>query len=129
MLPFIDLAGPEELVFSELLHPVGQPSRHPGDREDRREEVHVDPEFVVDDAGIEVDVRIDPFLAEQLPGDPLDFEGPLVANSKLAEDAPNVIVAPAVIVPAIAPSVTRSTLRSKNSSSVTLTPRFEKSTM
>src|SRR5258708_838224 len=55
----VDLFGTIDAVVLGLFEPVGQPAGYAGDGEDGREEIARNSQRFVDDARIEIDVRID----------------------------------------------------------------------
>src|SRR5690606_32139505 len=67
-----------DAVALQLLEPVREPARDAGDGEDRREEVDLDAELLVDDAAVEVDVRVDALGADEVGHLPLELDGDVV---------------------------------------------------
>src|SRR5581483_4910823 len=58
-IPDVELAGPADLgILIEHLLPVGQPSRHARDGEQDGEDLDREAHGLVDQAGVEVDVRV-----------------------------------------------------------------------
>src|SRR5205823_4723676 len=55
----VPIERPQESVVLPVLHHLRGPSRDPGDREDRREQIRRDAEAVEHESGVEVDIRID----------------------------------------------------------------------
>src|SRR5262252_5341014 len=74
----VDLGRPPDLLLGILEHllPLGEPARRARNREEHREGRGRDPERLVDQAGVEVDVRVELALDEVLilERDPLELE-------------------------------------------------------
>ena len=87
-MPDIHLLGPVDAVLLELLEPVREPAGHTGDGEDGREQVARNAEALVDDAGVEIDVRVDALGAELDDGGSLEIDGEFVLGrlARLGED-------------------------------------------
>src|SRR5262249_27009015 len=74
----VDLPWPGDLLLlvRRAFLPAGEPAGHPADREQHREHGHREAHGLVDDARVEVDVRIE-LVADEivvLERDPLEFQ-------------------------------------------------------